>query len=405
MTHTRSRTRTLISLAVLLLLVAAVASSVTAQSKGTVKVGVPIPLSGRHAPFGEIIKNSFNLALAEVNAKGGVRGGSKLEFVIEDSRSDVQAARTVAEKLISQDKVVMMTGQYASADTFPTAQIAQQYAMPFLVSTAAADEITQKGWKYIFRMAQPASDFDNGLKDFMEKTVKPRTMVILHENTLFGTSTATAMKEWAAKAKVDVVMYEAYDAGSPDYKPLLIRVKQKNPDVIYMVSYLMDATLLMRQAKEVDLNPHAFAGAAAGFSILQFIEGAGDAAEHVFSSTMWQPTVPYPGAGDYYKSYIARFGSAPSYHGAQAYAATFVVADVLNRAASLGNDDIVKSLAATDLMTMYGRIKFETYGKYTNQTRLPTFVVQVQKGKFATVWPKEVSMAPAVYPTPAWSKR
>jgi branched-chain amino acid transport system substrate-binding protein len=405
MTHTRPRSRTLISLAVLLVLVAALASSVTAQSKGSIKVGVPLPLSGRHAPFGEIIKNSFNMALAEVNSRGGVRGGARLELVFEDSRSDVQGARTVAEKLISQDKVVMLTGQYASAETFPTAQIAQQYSMPFLVSTAAADEITQKGWKYIFRMDQPASDFDSALKDFMEKTVKPRTMVILHENTLFGTSTATAMKEWATKAKVDVVMYEAYDAGSPDYKPLLIRVKQKNPDVIYMVSYLMDAVLLMRQAKEVDLNPHAFAGAAAGFSIIPFIKGAGEAAEHVVSSTMWEPTVPYPGAADYYKNYIAKFGDAPSYHGAQAYAAVFVVTDVLNRAASLSNDDIVKSLAATDLMTMYGRVKFENYGKYTNQTRLPTFVVQVQKGKFATIWPKELSQAPAIYPVPAWSKR
>jgi branched-chain amino acid transport system substrate-binding protein len=392
-------------MAVLLVLAALVASSATAQSKGTVKVGVPLPLSGRHAPFGEIMKNSFTMALAEVNAKGGVRGGAKLEFIFEDSRSDVQAARTVAEKLINHDKVVMLTGQYASAETFPTAQIAQQYSMPFLVSTAAADDITQKGWKYIFRMVQPASEFDSALKDFMEKTARPRTMVILHENTLFGTSTATAMKEWAAKGKVDVVMYEAYDAGSPDYKPLLIRVKQKNPDVIYMVSYLMDAVLLMRQAKEVDLNPQAFTGAAAGFSILPFLKGAGPAAEHVLSSTMWEPTVPYPGAADYYKNYIAKFGDAPSYHGAQGYAATFVVADILNRAASLSNDDIVKSMAATDIMTMYGRIKFEGYGKFTNQTRLPTFVIQVQKGKFATVWPKEVSQAAPVYPTPAWSKR
>ena len=375
------------------------------QFKGSIKVGVPLPLTGRHAPFGEIIKNSFGLAADEVNAKGGVRGGYKLDLLFEDSRSDVQAARTVTEKLINQDKVVMLTGQYSSVETFPMTQMVQQYGIPFLVSTAAADEITQQGWKYIFRMVQPASEFDNGLKDFFEKVVKPKSIIILYENTLFGTSTAAAMKEWATRNKVEVGMYEPYDAGSPDYRPLLLRVKEKKADVIYMVSYLLDAVLLMRQGKEVDLNPQAFAGAAAGFSILPFIKGAGDVAESVLSSTMWEASVPYPGAANYLKDYVARFGSPPSYHGAQGYAAVFVVADVLNRAASLSPDDIVKALSGTDMMTMYGRIRFESYGKFQNQTKLPTFVIQVQKGKFATVWPKDVATSPPIYPTPAWSKR
>jgi branched-chain amino acid transport system substrate-binding protein len=81
------------------------------------------------------------------------------------------------------------------------------------------------------------------------------------------------------------------------------------------------------------------------------------------------------------------------------------VADVLNRTASLKPDDIVTALHGTDMMTMYGRIRFENYGKFQNQTKLPTFVIQVQKGKFATVWPKDVSTAAPVYPTPPWAKR
>jgi branched-chain amino acid transport system substrate-binding protein len=383
----------------------AAAMTNAAEFKGSIKVGVPLPLTGRHAPFGEIIKNSFVLAADEVNAKGGVRGGYKLDLLFEDSRSDVQTARTVTEKLINQDKVVMLTGQYSSVETFPMTQMVQQYGIPFLCSTAAADEITQQGWKYIFRMVQPASEFDNGLKDFFEKVAKPKTIALLYENTLFGTSTAAAMKDWATKNHVEVVMYEPYDAGSPDYRPLLLRVKEKKADVIYMVSYLLDAVLLMRQAKEVDLNPQAFAGAAAGFSILPFIKGAGEVAENVLSSTMWEASVPYPGAGKYLNDYVARYGNPPSYHGAQGYAAVFVVADVLNRAASLSPDDIVKALHGTNMMTMYGRIRFENYGKFQNQTKLPTFVIQVQKGKFVTVWPKDVATGQAIFPTPPWSKR
>ncbi len=393
---------TAVAVAIVLWLGTGVAS---AQFRGSIRVGVPLPLTGRHAPFGQIIKNSFELAADEVNRAGGVRGGYRLELLFEDSRSDVATARTITEKLINQDKVVMLTGQYSSAESFPTAQVAQQYGIPFLVSTAAADEITAQGWKYIFRMVQPASEFDNGLKDFMEKRAKPSSMVILHENTLFGTSTAGAMREWARKAGVRVLMYEPYDAGSPDFKPLLLRVKQLNPDVVYMVSYLLDAVLLMRQAKEVDLNPKAFAGAAAGFSILPFIEGAGVAAEYVLSSSMWERTVPYRGARQYYDNYVRRYGRPPSYHGAQGYAAVYVVADVLNRAPSLTPDDIVGALAETDLMTAYGRIRFRNYGGLYNQAQLPTFVIQVQKGKFEVVWPRGVATAQAVYPVPAWAMR
>ena len=376
-----------------------------AQLRGSVKVGVPLPLTGRHAPFGEIIKNSFEMAADEINSKGGVRGGQRLDLVFEDSRSDVQVARTITERLINHHKVVMLTGQYSSAETFPTAQIAQQYGVPFLVSTAAADEITQQGWKYIFRMDQPSSEFDNGLKDFFEKVAKPSTMVILHENTLFGTSTAGAMRDWAQRAGVRLLMYEAYDAGAPDFKPLLLRVKERRPDVVYMVSYLLDAVLLMRQSKEVDLNPKAFAGAAAGFSILPFIQGAGEAAEYVLSSSMWEPSVPYPGARQYYENYIRRYGRPPSYHGAQGYAATYVVADVLNRARSLAPDDLVQALRETNLMTIYGRIRFQNYSGFYNQARLPTFVIQVQKGKFETVWPRGVATARVVYPIPEWRAR
>lgn len=372
---------------------------------GSVKIGVPLPLTGRHAPFGEIIKNSFVMAAEEINAAGGVRGGSKLELVFEDSASDVETARTVVEKLISKDKVVMLTGQYASAETYPAAQLTEQSKIPFLVSVAAADNITQQGWKYIFRLAQPSKEFDDALKDYLSNVAKPKTIAILYENTLFGTSTSEAMKEWAKNSGVEIVLSEPYDAGSPDYKPLLLRVKQKNPDIVYMVSYLMDATLLMRQSKEVDINPQAFAGAAAGFSIRPFIEGAGAAAESVLSSTMWAPTVPYSGAKDYYDKYVKRFGSEPSYHGAQGYASVQVIADVLNRAASLSADDIVKALKETNISTIYGKIKFDDYNGFTNQAKVPTALVQVQNGKFVTVWPKDLAAGEAKYPTPPWNKR
>jgi len=370
-----------------------------------IKIGVPLPLTGKNAPFGVIIKNGFDMAQEEINAKGGVRGGSKLQLVFEDDTSQDPVAKSAAEKLITQDKVVMLTGEFASSSTYPVAQTAEQLKIPFLVTTGAADNITQQGWKYIFRMAQPSAEFDNALKDFMENVAKPQSIAIIFENTLFGTSNSDAMKKWADSKGVKVVQMESYDAGSPDYKPLLTKTKAANPDVVYFVSYLLDATLLMRQSKEIDLNPKMFAGAAAGFSIPDFLTGAGDTGEYVVSSSMWEQGVPYPGAKDFVPAYQKKYNSLPSYHGVQSYAGTYVIADVLNRAKSLSPDDIVTALAQTDLQTLYGRIKFEAYNGFTNQARIPTVLIQVQKGKFQTVWPKEVASAPAIFPTPKWSER
>ena len=143
---------------------------------------------------------------------------------------------------------------------------------------------------------------------------QPKSMVILFENTLFGTSLSKAVQAWAKEVGIEVTNFEPYEAGAIDFKPMLLKVKAKNPDVVFMVSYLMDAMLLMRQSKELDINPKIFAGGAAGFTMPEFIEGARAAAEYVFSATLWAPDVKYPGAREFYDKYFKKYGVHPEYH-------------------------------------------------------------------------------------------
>ena len=153
-------------------------------------------------------------------------------------------------------------------------------------------------------------------------------------------------------------------------------------------------------AKEVNLNPKLFLGRTAGFTLPEFQNTAGDASEYVCSATLWAPSVPYPGAGDYYDKYFARYRSAPEYHGAEAYAAMYVIADALERAKSLTPKAVRDALAETDMMTVFGPVKFVSYGKKTQQNRLPALLVQWINGKLETVWPKEVASRRHVYPLP-----
>ncbi len=372
----------------------------------TVKVGIILPLTGEKAKFGEIEKRSFELALDEINQAGGVNG-KKVTFVFEDDTGRPDVARSAAEKLITKDKVVMLGGGYGSSETFAIAGVAQQNKIPFLVNTGSDNKITEQGWEYVFRLNQPVSEYPKGLSSFLTEVVKPKTAAILYENTNFGTSGSKEFEKLCGELGIQVVMSEGYEHGGVDFKPLLVKVKEKKPDLVYMISYVMDAALLMRQSMELRLTPKLFVGGGAGFTLPEFQKNAGKAAEMVFSATLWYQTLTYPGAKEYYDKYVAKYNSETEYHGAQAYAAAYVIADALKRAKSMKAEDVREALLATDMMTVFGPVKFTTYNKMTNQNNLPTYLVQWIDGKLELVWPKEVANKPYVYPIDwekVWSK-
>lgn len=385
---------------VLLAMVFLIPAGVFAQDSA--KVGIILPTTGEKAKFGEIEKKSFEMALEEINAAGGVNG-KKLEFLFEDDTGRPDVARAAAEKLITKDKVVMLGGGYGSSETFAIAGVAQQNRMPFLVSTGSDNKITEMKWNYVFRLNQPVGDYPKALESFLIDVVKPQTAAILYENTNFGSSQSKVFLETCDRLKIKVVMSEGYQSGGVDFKPLLVKVKQTNPDLVYMISYLMDASLLMNQSMELKLNPKLFVGGGAGFTLPEFGQNAGKAARMVFSATLWYQTLPYPGAADYYSKFVKRYNMDTEYHGAEGYASAYVIADALKRAKALTPDDVRESLTKTDLMTVFGPVKFVAYEKMTNQNKLPTYLVQWLDGKLELVWPKETATKPYVYPI-EWEK-
>jgi branched-chain amino acid transport system substrate-binding protein len=364
---------------------------------GAVKVGVVLPLTGAEAKFGEIEKRSFDMALEEINAKGGIKG-EPLELIVEDDTGRPDVGRSVVEKLITKDKVVMVGGGYSSSVTYAVAGVCQQNKMPFLVNTGAADNITSSGWDYIFRLNPPVSEYAGAIESMLTEVVKPKTVAILHENTLFGTSGAKSFEETCKKLGYKVLLKEGYEAGGIDFKPILVRVRQLNPDILYMVSYVMDASLLMKQAKELKLTPKMFIGGAAGFTLPEFAKNAGIASEKVVSATLWHQILPYPEAMPYFNKYVEKYKQDTEYHGAEAYAAAYVIADVLKRAKSYSSAHIKEALAATDMMTAFGPVKFISYGKMKNQNKLSTYVVQWIDGRLELVWPANLATKKLVYP-------
>ncbi|MDA8079788.1 MAG: ABC transporter substrate-binding protein [Nitrospiraceae bacterium] len=370
----------------------------------TFNLVIPLPLTGKQAKFGEMQKRSYEMAAEEINAKGGIKK-KKLVLSFEDSGAKPETARAIVEKLIDVRKQPVIVGEYTSACAKAVAAVAEERKTPYLVVASADDNITQQNYKYVFRQNAVNAHYSDGVLDFLKKVVKPQTVAILYESSAFGTSGADAMVKDAGKLGVKILLKEKYEAGSVDFKPILSKVKAAQPDVLFMVSYVMDASLLMKQIKELRIDAKLFAGGAAGFAIPEFIDNAKDAAEYVISATLWTPQVKFVGAREYAEKYKAKYGDYPSYHGASAYSAMYVLKDTLDRAKDWSQDGIRNALKATNIKTAFGPIRFEDKEGYQNQNFMDTLVLQVQKGEFETIWPRQYASKQYIYPIPKWRDR
>ena len=369
-----------------------------------VKFSIPLPLTGTNASFGEIEKNAYGIAMEEINAKGGITG-KKVFLEFEDSQGKPDVSRSVAEKLIDVKKQPVIFGEYSSACSKAIAALAEERKTPYLVVTGATDDITQQNYKYVFRLNPTNAYYASGMMSFLKEVVKPQTMAILYESSDFGTSGADAMVKQCEKLGIKVLLKEKYEKGAVDFKPILSKVKSERPDVIYMVSYVMDASLLMKQIKELRIDAKLFAGGAAGFAIPEFIQNAKDAAEYVITATLWSTQVAYPGAKEFAEKYKKLYKDYPSYHGAEAYSALYIIKDVLTRARSMTPDDIRIAMRATDMVTAFGPIKFEDKEGYTNQNFMDTLVMQVINGQHETIWPQKYASKKYIFPIPRWRDR
>ena len=367
-----------------------------------IRVGVVLPLTGSQSSFGELERQAFELAFEEVNGAGGI-AGRPLELLFADDEGDPGRGVAAAEELLDRRDVVMLAGGYSSAVTEALAELAQRRRVPFLVATGAADGITEQGRDFVFRLNPPASEYSASAVDFLVQVVRPRTVAIIYEDTAFGRSQSSSFKAACLAAGITPIVEESYHEA--DFKlwrvtDILLKVKRRKPDVVYMISYLLDANLIMTQARALSWQPRLFMGGAAGFTLPAFYELTGADAEQVMTVTLWHPSLPYPGAAEFFDEFQRRFGRESDYHGAEAYSAGLVIADALARATSFAPEALREALAATDLSTPFGPVKFVSEGGKTNQNRLPTYVGQWLDGRLELVWPLATAGAEYVLPAP-----
>ena len=368
------------------------------------KIGVITSLTGSNAAFGQAHKNGYTIALEEINARGGLLGKKvELDYYDDQSRPD-QAVQGVS-KLVDQDHVPIVLGAYSSESTRAIVPVVTQKQIPLIIPTAVADNVMESNSPWIFRICAGSGSFAAATLDFLKNNGDPKKLAIVYENTNFGQANNKSMTAAASAAGLDLVDTEAYQASSPDYKSLLQRVKGKNPEVIYFASYLLDASTLMRQSEQLNLNPKYYTSAGTGFAAAEFPtadKGAGKYAEYTFSVSQWLPSAKWKGSAEFDQKYFALAGSHPAYHGMEAYAVLIAAAAAIDIAKSdqpAAIRDAIKQLNLAE--TPFGPVKFDARG----QNLHPVLVTQVQGGQYKVVWPLDAAESKPIVPAPEWSKR
>lgn len=364
------------------------ASPVTASTEPII-IGI---LHSEKFPYADMMRNSYEMAVQTVNAAGGIRG-RPLKIAYADDQGRRDAGEAAVKKLLNKDKAVILLGGYQSSNTLYMAGLAEKFDIPLLITTAADDRITQRKWKNIYRMNPPAQEYSKGVEDLLLRKIQPKTIAIVYENSPYGTGSALRMMWFSRENDIEIrkiIPYHKERANAEYFQKLLRILKENPPAVIYMVSYLKDAVFLVNELRKLQINS-LLIGGAGGFTHHKFLTDSGQEADNLLTATLWSHQLSYAGTKEYYDQYLKQFSSAPDYHGAEAYSSIFIIADALRRAATLSAENIRTALDKTDMMTPFGPVKFQSYGRYERQNSLPTMVLQVIGGRFEIVWPETIS--------------
>ena len=381
----------------------------------TLKIGAPQPMTGPDAPFGAKFKKAYDLAVEEINAAGGVNG-KKIEVIIEDHQAKNPLAATVAEKLITQVKVLALTGGRASGQAVEIASIAQRLKTPYVVDHPSADIITAKGFEWVYRNNPTGSIYPQAFNKFISDVpgAMPKSAAVVYDNTVFGKTIANSAMTFLKSKNVPIVNDEAYSVNTLDFKPVMTKVKSNNPDFLLMVAVsTTDAILLTRHAKEMGVAPRAFVGFGGGFGVADFTTELGPLSENVFSSAAWSGNPNEPATQAFYKKFYDKYQFYPKEHEVEGYAIIYILADALRRAKLTGNieadrEAVRQALLQTDMTTVFGKVKFGNYAgplgdPYTNQNIYSpdhSVLAQWRSGKLLNVWPKANAEIDFVFPDP-----
>jgi branched-chain amino acid transport system substrate-binding protein len=361
------------------------AFAATTHAQKPVKIGVLTPLSPPGDPgAGQLILRGAKMAAEEINAKGGLLGGRKVELVIEDDSGTPEKGVAGFRKLASQDQVAGVMGQFHSSVMLATQELAEQFKIPIFATQASARSITEKHLNYTFRTHVIDPDRVTVWNRWiMERGFK--RVFLLAENTDYGTGlveeTKRLFKTMGVRAELDTAIF---DRTSVDLTPQLLKIKAWKPDVVLNGAVGTPIYLMIKQAYDVGLFPAVPMLVSYDAPVRpEFWKTVGDKGAYVTFITYYHPLMKLPPRGEgFRKKYVAEFKEDPVYSAFNGYTQVMLIADAVAAAKSDRGEDIVKALLAGKFEGWNGTIGFTRgEGPHWQQWTPPMLIVQYTRAE------------------------
>jgi branched-chain amino acid transport system substrate-binding protein len=370
--------------------------SPTARAADVIKFGAPLALTGPLADEAKKQDVVWKMWLQKINAAGGINVAgkkTKVELVIYDYQSDGQRAGQLAEKLITADKVDFLLSPFGSGHTKIVATIAERYQMPIVACAASSESVFDQSLKHLFGTLSPnAGMFAPMISFFKGPLPQLKRLAVLGRDDIFPKAMAQGISAAGKAAGLDVYYDQLYAVGSMDHSAALSAIKAGNPDWVYVTGYTQDLILVRKQMADLGVKAPIIS-MVAGPAYKEYVDGLGNLANGVTSSSWWHHATNYKGIGvwpttqDFYKEFVAQEKSDPDYIHASCAAAAEILADAIGRAGSLDKGKVRDALAKTDAMTFYGPVKFSAIGM-NHGRELP--IIQVQDKVIKVLAPADI---------------
>lgn len=392
----------------------ATAAQAASHACEELRLGAAISLTGKYATNGIHAQNGYEFAIKKIDEAGGVKIGDKcynFKVTYYDDESKGDRGATLAERLINQDGIQYMLGPYSSGLTKAIAPVTEKYKIPMVEAEGASRSLFNKGYKYLFAVLSTSEQYlASAITLAAEQAEKSGgkasdvKVAVAVENDPFSLDIRAGVLEDAGKLGMKIVIDEKLPRDLSDMTAILTKVKLVKPDVLIVSGHSKGAATAVRQIGEQNVKVPMLA--------ITHCEAAdvtgnfGAAAENVLCSTQWAETLTYEDpifgtAANYEQEFKASYTDYADkkvpYQTAQASAAVYVFADAFQRAGTLDKDAVRDAIAATDMKTFYGDIRFSENG---NNIAKPMVLRQIQGGEYNVVAPSAFASHDLVWPRP-----
>ena len=378
-------------------------------------LGAAVSLTGKYSSNGVHTQNGYNMAVERINSKGGIKVGGKtykFEIIYYDDESNPKRAAQLAERLISQDGVEFMLGPYSSGLTKAMAPVTEKYGVPMVEANGASRSLFTKGYKYLFAVLAPANLYlDVAIRTAVELNGgKGVNIAMAFEQDAFSQDVRLGIVDAAEDTGSKIVIDDKLPKELNDMAATLAKVKAVKPDVLVVSGHTKGALTAIRQIAEMKVDVPMLAMTHCDAAKLSKQHGKN--AQYALCASQWHKTLTYKDdfftdGMTYDADFTKMFDYAPPYQAAESSAALLVFKDAFERANSFDQKKVRDALAATDMQTFYGNIKFAPGGQNVSKPMVLFQVICDSSGKCENkvVAPLKWASAKLIHPVPKWSER